>query len=141
MLGVVQFMFRESAGRWEEVLKMGVVVPLFKKGDRNDAGNYRGVVLLNMASRIEARLAARRLGVWSEDMGLLDDNQAGFRRGRSTVDATQMMVRVWEDVSDLRRRMEGSVVEEGKMPTATLLDLRKAYPRVNKPALWRLLKR
>ena len=37
--------------------------------------------------------------------------------------------------------MEGSVVEEEVMPTARLLDLRKAYPRVNKPALWRLLKR
>ena len=26
-------------------------------------------------------------------------------------------------------------------PAARLLDLRKAYPRVNKPALWRLLRR
>ena len=31
--------------------------------------------------------------------------------------------------------------DKARLPEARLLDLRKAYPRVNKPALWRLLKR
>ena len=35
--------------------------PLFKKGDRRVKGNYRGVVLLAMGSRVLARVCARRM--------------------------------------------------------------------------------
>ena len=52
-----------------------------------------------------ARLVACRLRVWAEEMGLMDDNQAGFRSGRSTADATQVMMRLQEDAEDLRGRM------------------------------------
>ena len=139
---VIQKMFASGAEEWEETLKTGMVIPLYKmKGDRNDPGNYRGVCLLSMGSRILARIVATRFRKWSEDIGVLDDNQAGFRGGRSTADATQMMVRIQEDAVDLRKRMEGEEMDEGELPAARLLDLRKAYPRVNKPALWGILKK
>ena len=144
VLKVVQFMFVNGADKWEDTLKTGVVIPLYKqKGSRNDPNNYRGVCLLSMGSRILARILASRFRRWSEDVGVLDDNQAGFRRGRATADATQMMVRLQEDATDLRSRMgeDASDKEKSRLPEARLLDLRKAYPRVNKPALWRLLKR
>ena len=69
----------------------------------------------------------------------MDDEHQGFRKGRSTADATQMMVRINEDMEDLRRRMEGSVLEEKEVVVARLLDLKKAYPRVNRPALFFVL--
>ena len=56
-----------------------------------------------MGSRILARIAVKRLRVWAESVGILDDNQAGFRRGISTADVVQVMVRLEEDVEDLRR--------------------------------------
>ena len=137
---LVRYMWENSADSWEDSLKRGVIIPLFKKGDFNDPNNYRGVCLLPMGRRIVARIAATRLKGWAEAMGLLDDNQAGFRKGRSTADATQIMMRIQEDAIDLRKR--GGATEEGDLkPTARLLDLTKAYPRVNKPALWRLLER
>ena len=124
-----------------DLLRLGVVVPLFKKGDRNNPGNYRGVCLLSMGSRIVARIVACRLREWAEEMGLMDDNQAGFRSGRSTVDVTQMMMRMQEDAEDLKwRRERGGGDGGGVKPAARLLDLHKAYPRVNKPGLWRLLR-
>ena len=139
---IVQYMFLNDAEKWEDSLKSGVVVPLFKmKGDRNDPGNYRGVCLLSLASRILARILAARLQVWAEDVGILDDNQQGFRKGRSTGDATQMMVRLKEDAEDLERRRVGEEVDDKDVLVARLLDLKKAYPRVNKPALWKLLER
>ena len=47
--------------KWDEWLKSGVMCPLFKKGDRRVKGNYRGVVLLAMGSRVLARVCARRM--------------------------------------------------------------------------------
>ena len=130
------------------------MVPLFKKGDRNNKDNYRGICLLSMGSRVLARVIARRLRWWSEHCSLVDENQCGFRPGRSTADATQVLVRIQEDVTDLRRRQarerergnddgndENDVNNNEVYPVARLLDLRKAYPRVNKPMLWRILDR
>ena len=50
-----------------------------------------------MGSRILARIATTRLGVWAEKVGILDDNQAGFRRRRSTSNVVQFRVRLEEE--------------------------------------------
>ena len=92
VIKMVQKMFVSRANDWSETLKGGIIVPLYKKGDREDPGNYRGVCPLAMGSRILVRVIAKRIGWWSEHLGLLDENQAGFRKGRSTADVTQMMV-------------------------------------------------
>ena len=140
---MVQFMFENGSDKWEESLMVGIVIPLFKKGDRNNANNFRGVCLLAMGSRILARILADRLRRWAEHMDLLDDEQSGFRTGRSTADSTQIMVRIQEDTTDLKKRMEvqGEALDRDDEYVARLLDLRKAYPRVNKPALWAMLER
>ena len=135
IIEMVQFMWTNGADKWEDSLKRGLIVPLYKgKGDRNSPNNYRGVCLLSMGRRIVARIVSVRINEWSEGMGLLDDNQAGFRKGRSTADASQIIMRLQEEIT--RRAIQG-----GFVPSACLLDLRKAYPRVNKAALWLLLKR
>ena len=145
IIRIVQEMFEHDAGRWDDSLKVGIMIPLFKKGDRNDKNNYRGVCLLSMGSRILGRVMAKRLGWWAEHLGLLDENQAGFRKGRSTADVVQMMVRMNEDVGDCKKRVreyeDERRMNDEEWPSARLLDLRKAYPRVNKPALWMLLER
>ena len=140
---LIRYMFLNDAADWEESLKTGLVIPLFKKGDKDDSNNYRGVCLLAMASRILARILANRLRLWAEALGLMDDDQSGFRKGRSTADVTQVMYRIQEDVEDLQKRIHaagGTFLDEDK-PTARLLDLKKAYPRVNKYALWEILKK
>ena len=43
---IVLRMFESRADRWEDSLKCGQIVPLHKKGNRNDANNYRGICLL-----------------------------------------------------------------------------------------------
>lgn len=139
---LVIWMFNERADKWEESLKCGQIIPLHKKGSRNDTNNYRGVCLLPMASRILARVLSKRLRWWSEEFRLLDENQSGFRPGRSTADASQIIMRIQEDVTDLvKRRRRVNEPSDNKDPEARLLDLTKAYPRVNKPALWEVLRR
>ena len=143
VVNLVQYMFENDSVNWEESLKIGNVIPLHKKGDKDNPNNYRGVCLLSMGSRILARVLADRIRIWSEEMDLLDDDQAGFRKGRSTADGTQIILRIEEDTVDLRARLRARNmdIDEEEMPAGRLLDLRKAYPRVNKPALWAILKR
>ena len=77
-------------------------------------------------------------------LSLMDENQWGFREGRSTADVTLVIVRMKEDADDYAKRVgrtEGEAREENDRMVARLLDLEKAYPRVRKPALWMLLER
>ena len=104
IIKMIQVMFTSEPKKWEESLKVGHMVPIFKKGDRNIRGNFKGVMLLAMGSRILARIIASRIRCWAEKLGLLDENQAGFREGRSTADATQLITRIQEDVSGYKRR-------------------------------------
>ena len=122
--------------KWSEVTTMGWVIPLFKKGSRGDLNNYRGVCLLPLISRICARVLATRVRIWAENIGALGENQSGFRTSRSTCDATQIVLRVNEES---RRVFGQEETATGERAGAVLLDIKKAYPRVNRPLLWRIL--
>ena len=67
----------------------------------------------------------------------MDDNQQGFREKRSTADAAQMFIRIHEEAS----AVVDENCKEDKDPVATLLDITKAYPRINKPILWTILRK
>ena len=54
----------------------------------------------------------------------MDDNQTGFRSGRTPADVTQMTIRMKEDAVDLEKRREAG--GGGVRPAARLLDLKKA---------------
>ena len=131
----IQHMSEEEPDQWDRVMKEGVVVPLFMKGDRKNLGNFRGVCLLAMGSRILERVMATRLRSWAELNRLMDDNQHGFRTGRSTAVAAQILIRINEE---LKTESEAHSPED---PMAILLDITKAYPRVNKTILWAMLKK
>jgi len=94
----VKYMWNTNSTLWEEPLKVGVVIPLFKKGDRSEPNNYRGIFLLPTLSSIHGRILATRIRVWAAEINLLDENQAGFRKGRSTADATQIFILSQEDL-------------------------------------------
>ena len=76
-------------------------------------------------------------------MNLLDENQAGFRKGRSTADATQIFIRIQEDSMILQNAIDeqSQPRDYNEQSQAYLLDLKKAYPRVSKPILWKLLEK
>ena len=98
---------------------------------------------LAICSRVLGRVLAKRLAWWTKHLRLLDENHVGFRKRSFTADAVHMMVRLQEEVVECRRRERRYANEarmgEDKWPSAKLLDFRKAYPRVNKSALWMLL--
>ena len=105
VIKMIKYMFDNRAHTWKESLNIGQVIPIFeKKGNRNDRNSHRGVCLLAMGSRILARVIASILRWWSENPGLVDDYQCGFRPGIVTADATQIFIRMKEDIDDLIKR-------------------------------------
>ena len=83
---------------WEESFTSGVVpkvymetniTPLFKKGDRAKAVNYRPVALTSHVIKIYERILRKIMVDFIEKNQLLCDNQHGFRSGRSCL--TQLL--------------------------------------------------
>ena len=61
------------------------IVTIYKKGDRTDCGNYRGISLLSIAGKIFARILPNRLSTHITPE-VVSETQCGFRGNRSTVD-------------------------------------------------------
>ncbi|KAL0200215.1 hypothetical protein M9458_003402, partial [Cirrhinus mrigala] len=72
----------------------GVVVPLFKKGDRRVCSNYRGITLLSLPGKVYARVLERRIRPIVEPR--IQEEQCGFHPGRGTMDQLYTLFRVLE---------------------------------------------
>ena len=75
---------------WEEgsvsqAWKDASIVTIYKKGDRTDCGNYRGISLLSIAGKIFARILLNRLSIHITPE-VVPETQCGFRSNRSTAD-------------------------------------------------------
>ena len=65
--------------------KKAIIVPIFKnKGSKLDCGNYRGISLISVPSKVFMRVLLNRIKPNIEER--LREQQAGFRAGRSTID-------------------------------------------------------
>ena len=63
-----------------------ILVPVFKKGNKNDTNNYRGLALLSCVGKLFCTIINNRLYNWIEDNEILNEFQAGFRRRRACID-------------------------------------------------------
>ena len=73
-------------GMFPEEWSKAIIIPLHKKGDKNNPDNYRGISLLSILSKVFTHIINSRLTRWTESNSVLNDAQAGFRKGRSTID-------------------------------------------------------
>ena len=62
---------------------MANVRPIFKKGSRKEAGNYRPVSLTSQVCKLLESVIRDAIVDHLETNGLILDSQHGFRRGRS----------------------------------------------------------
>lgn len=107
---------------WEEA----VIVPLHKKGDKEDPKNYRGISLLNTSYKVLSKIIQRRIEVYSEE--IIEDHQAGFQKGRSTIDQIFVIKEVISKYWEFNRSFYELFV-----------DFRKAYDSILRDKLWKQL--
>jgi hypothetical protein len=67
-----------------EEWKESVIVPIYKKGDKTDCSNYRGISLLSATYETLSNILLSRLTPYAEE--IIGVHQCGFRRNRSATD-------------------------------------------------------
>jgi hypothetical protein len=105
-----------------------IIIPLHKKGNIENPDNYRGISLLSILSKVFTGIINQRLNKWAEANDILSEAQAGFRKGRSTVD----------HIFTLNALIEKQFSRNMKLYVA-FIDFRKAYDMVNRNILYTVL--
>ena len=109
--------------QWER----GLLKILPKKGDLRLPGNYRGIMLLETCYKVVAIILNNRLKTLEEDLDN-HENQCGFRTGRGCIDA------IFTVKMAIKKR-----AEHGLESWVMFLDLVKAFDRVPRELLWKIL--
>ena len=78
------FNFCVQFGTYPEKFKIADVVPVYKKGSRDELCNHRPISTLPNLTKISEKLICTRLSSFFKQNELLSDNQFGFREGRNT---------------------------------------------------------
>ena len=119
-----------STGTVPQFYKTGYVSPLFKKGSRCNAANYRPVTLTSHVVKVYERVVRKHMIQHLETNNLLSDKQHGFRSNRSCL--TQML----DHFDDI---FEGFT--QGQDTDSIYLDFEKAFDKVDLELLMLKLKR
>ena len=72
-----------QTGYFPDILKVGKITPVFKKGDQEKFENYRPVSTLPIFGKLFEKIIYSRLYDYLTSKGILYDNQFGFRKSHS----------------------------------------------------------
>jgi hypothetical protein len=120
--GIVERLVEVMNGVWRgeglpENWREGVICPTYKKGEENKVENYRGITLLNTGYKMYALILSERTKREIEE----NDSQAGFRKGRDTLD----------NVYILDHLTKNELKKNGGRMYALFVDFRAAFDKVD----------
>ena len=102
-----------------------VIIPIFKKGDTNHGGNYRGISLVSHVGKHFTSLINSRLLKWCERNNILTDAQFGFRPSLGTIDAIFALP-----------SLIYNILRKGKRLYCCFIDYIKAFDSVSHVKIW-----
>lgn len=111
-------------GVFPEVLKLSRVVPIYKKGERNCPSSYRPISLTPVLSKVLESVIYYQVCDYLEGYNILSPTQFGFRKGKSTVQAIDSLI-----------KKVLSAYENKQHAMATFCDLSKAFDCVEHHSL------
>ena len=97
------------------------VIPIYKKGDRTQASNYRPVSLTSISCKIMEHIIASQVMDHLDSQNILHPNQHGFRANRSC--ETQLLMTVDDLSKTINNHQHGHV-------DMAILDFAKAFDKV-----------
>lgn len=103
-------------GVFPSILKIGCVIPIYKKGDTSDAKNYRPICILHAISKIVERIMFTRVMKFLNANNVLSETQHGFRAHYSTTTASVNFINSVHGELDKKKHV-----------AAVLFDLSRAF--------------
>ena len=118
-----------DCGEIPDTMKLQTIIPLFKKGSKALAENYRPVSLTSHLIKLFERILRKKIIKHIEENTLLSDNQHAFRAGRSCL--TQLL-----------HHMDAVLVSLAKLKNVDVvyLDFAKAFDKVDHNILMKKVK-
>lgn len=120
----------DTAWRTKEVpedWKTQTIIPIYKKGDKTDCRNYRGITLTCTACKVYEIILEKRLREIVEEK--LHETQSGFRPGYSTQDHVFTI-----------RNLTEKFLAYNKNMYLCFIDLEKAFDKVPRNLIWKALR-
>ena len=117
-----------DTGQIADLFKLQCITPVFKKGSKAIAANYRPVSLTSHLIKIFERVIRKQTVTYIEGNKLFSLNQHGFRSGRNCL--TQLLHHVDDILNDLSTDANADVI---------YLDFSKAFDKVDHKILLKKL--
>ena len=106
----------------------GIIVPIFKGENPDEAGNYRGITLINILGKIYSQILLNRLNKWAEREKKILDTQFGFQKGKSTIDCIFTL-----------HSIIAKTLDAGEKLYCIFIDYEKAFDKIDRSLLWQKL--
>lgn len=117
-----------SKGQFPKGWTKSSIVPIHKKGDPSNPDNYRGICLSSVFCKVFTSIITERIQNWADNNNVIDEEQAGFRKGYSTLDNMFILQGIVHRYLNRKRKLYVAFV-----------DFRKAFDTVDRLALWKIL--
>ena len=118
-------------GEFPNLWGNGLVVPVFKKNDKLDVNNYRGIVISSCVGKLFLRIITKRLDDFMEGSGKWVKNQCGFKKDHRTDDNLFVLKTVFEKY----------VKKQKKKVFLAFIDFSKFFDKINRHLmLYKLIK-
>lgn len=111
--------------------RTGDIVPIYKKGDKEDVKNYRGITLMDTGYKIYAEIIRRRMETQIEEEGMLEETQQGFRKKRGAVKAIYLM----------KKAIEKEIGREKGKVYVLFADLKAAFDTIGREEIREIMKK
>lgn len=113
------FQLSLNSGKLPNIWKKSIILPFYKKGDRNLLTNYRPISLTCSSCRILEKIIANQLYKFLTNNSLISPNQFGFMAKRSTTSQLISLMEDWHKALASKKNID-----------CIYLDIRKAFDTV-----------
>lgn len=120
-----------NGGKLTKEWKEGIITPIYKKGDKKKAENYRGITLMDTGYKIYTEIIRRKLSKNLEEKKGLSETQLGFRKERGTIDAVYI----------LKNAINESIKREKGKLYVLFADMKGAFDRLKREEIWNMLEK